>query len=221
MGRHSKDDARNPQHGFRASPRRLRTKAKALLAGGLVLGVGASVTMAAWTDNEYAQGTFTASIFNTESSVNLGTNWADNVTAPGPAMTFAGTGMSPTATRYAPFWIRSKAGSVAGTVALAAATTNNATFAAALELRVVTYTSGSCGAGLFISGAPYVVGSFAAPATLTTAGALAQALVATPGPGAGTPIQYCFQVSMRSDAANTLQDQSITVTWHLVATSTL
>lgn len=44
-------------------------KAKAILAGGVVLGVGAVVTLAAWTDQEWASGDFRAGSFNVESSV--------------------------------------------------------------------------------------------------------------------------------------------------------
>lgn len=43
-------------------------KVKALLAGGVVLGVGAAVTLAAWTDQEWAQGIFSTGSFNIESS---------------------------------------------------------------------------------------------------------------------------------------------------------
>lgn len=38
-------------------------KVKAILAGGLVLGLGAAVTLAAWNDSEYAAGTFTVGSF--------------------------------------------------------------------------------------------------------------------------------------------------------------
>ena len=40
---------------------------RALLAGGLVLGVGATATLAAWNDSEVATGSFAASVFDTES----------------------------------------------------------------------------------------------------------------------------------------------------------
>ncbi|MEJ7649283.1 MAG: SipW-dependent-type signal peptide-containing protein [Nakamurella sp.] len=41
-----------------------RRKFRAVLAAGLVLGVGGAVTLAAWNDSEYATGTFTAGTFN-------------------------------------------------------------------------------------------------------------------------------------------------------------
>ena len=43
-------------------------KILAVLAGGLVLGVGVAVTLAAWNDSEFATGTFTAGSFNLEGS---------------------------------------------------------------------------------------------------------------------------------------------------------
>jgi len=52
MGRHTAAQSRRAGTGFR----RLR----AVLAGGLVLGVGAALTLAAWNDAEFATGSFQA-----------------------------------------------------------------------------------------------------------------------------------------------------------------
>jgi len=54
-----------------------RRKVRAVLAGGLVLGVGAAVTLAAWNDSEFATGTFTAGTFNLEGSTD-GTTFTDH-----------------------------------------------------------------------------------------------------------------------------------------------
>lgn len=51
-----------------AEPTRRRRKLLALGAGGLVLGIGAVVTMAAWTDTEVATGDFAAGTFGIEGS---------------------------------------------------------------------------------------------------------------------------------------------------------
>lgn len=51
------------------STKRASRKAKALLAGGLVLGVGAAVTLASWTDQEWASGIFSTGTFEIETSV--------------------------------------------------------------------------------------------------------------------------------------------------------
>ncbi|MGE3194019.1 MAG: SipW-dependent-type signal peptide-containing protein, partial [Microbacteriaceae bacterium] len=44
-------------------------RVRAALAGGLVLGVSAGLTVASWTDAEYTSSTFTASAFGMQSSV--------------------------------------------------------------------------------------------------------------------------------------------------------
>lgn len=49
------------------------TKTRAVLAGGLVLGVGAAITLAAWSDQEWAIGTFgSGGAFGIEGSVDGG-----------------------------------------------------------------------------------------------------------------------------------------------------
>lgn len=58
-----------------------RRKRKAILAGGVVLGLGAAVTLAAWSDDVFASGTFNTGTFELEGNVTT-----TNVTAP-----FAGT----------------------------------------------------------------------------------------------------------------------------------
>lgn len=62
-----------------ASGRNLFTKGRAILAGGLVLGVGAVVTLAAWNDSEFATGEFGAGTFGIEGSTD-GTAFAEHAT---------------------------------------------------------------------------------------------------------------------------------------------
>lgn len=101
-------------------------KVLAILAGGLVLGVGTAVTLAAWNDSEFANGTFTAGSFNLEGSATSAVaGWGEHDTAPGAALTFtlplAGN-MSPSDVVYAPFWVR-----------LDSTTTSDATVTTSLE----------------------------------------------------------------------------------------
>lgn len=70
-------------HATTEQTKRGWTKARAVLAGGLVLGVGAAITLAAWTDTEWATGTFAAGNFGIEGSTN-GTTFTENPTS-GPA----------------------------------------------------------------------------------------------------------------------------------------
>lgn len=62
-----------------------KNKVKAILAGGLVLGVGAMVTLAAWNDSEFAQGDFAAGTFNLQGSVD-GEDFADHDNPAEPAI---------------------------------------------------------------------------------------------------------------------------------------
>lgn len=192
---------------------------RALLAGGLVLGIGGSLTLAAWTDSEFGQATFTASVFNTQSSVDLGTTWIDAITAGSQNFTFNPAGMSPTSTRYAPMWIRTKTGSMDGALALQGATGASGALGTALIYRVVRYTTGTCDVSQFTAGATYIVGAAGTPLAggvpLTTAAAASTAVAANATPAT----QLCFEVTMKSDAANTLQGQSVTVNWEVKATS--
>ncbi|MGO4474116.1 SipW-dependent-type signal peptide-containing protein [Arthrobacter sp. M-10] len=188
---------------------------RAILAGGLVLGAGCTLTLAAWNDSEFAAGTFTASSFQIESSVNSGGAWLAHPTSGSAAtMAFSAAGMSPSTVNYAPIWIRTTAGSLSGTLTLQGASNNNAVLAAALAYRVVRYSSGSCDSSQFTAGASYLVGTSASTVPLTTAGA-ATAVAAN----SLSPTQMCFEVTMLASADNSLQGASVTATWEIKGTS--
>ena len=105
----------------RLTARRLRRpRVRALLAGGVALGLGATATLASWTDTEFSQASFTTSSFDTQSSMDSGTTYTDNTASPGTAMVFSGSGMSPATVRYANMLVRTKTGSSAGTITLGA-----------------------------------------------------------------------------------------------------
>lgn len=61
-----------------------RRKVLAVLAGGLVLGVGAAATLAAWNDSEFATGEFSAGEFVFQGSAD-GQTWADHTSEGGAA----------------------------------------------------------------------------------------------------------------------------------------
>lgn len=107
-------------------------KRKALLAGGVVLGLGAAATLAAFTDDVFASGTFSSSKFFIQGSSAAAYPSAGDASFkdyPDPngvegtgyaKLTFAAS-MAPGDTVYAPFTIRTGAGSGAGKVTLAGA----------------------------------------------------------------------------------------------------
>jgi predicted ribosomally synthesized peptide with SipW-like signal peptide len=193
-----------------------------VLAGGLVLGVGATVTLASWNDSEFAKGSFTTSVFDTESNVQGG-GYADNSTSPGPTVTFSGSGFSPGVSQYFSDLIRTKANSTAGTLVLGAATlggTDAATLGAALVYRVVR-TTGTCNAAAFTGSPAFVVGAGATFRALTVGQetGVTNTLAAATGSAPGDPTGFCFEVTLPAGAANSLQGKAATATWQFVATS--
>ncbi|PKQ22346.1 MAG: hypothetical protein CVT65_13865, partial [Actinobacteria bacterium HGW-Actinobacteria-5] len=60
-------------------------KVAAVLAGGLVLGVGTMATLASWNDSEYATATFTAGYFNLEGAVDSAQSSFSEHALPGSA----------------------------------------------------------------------------------------------------------------------------------------
>lgn len=185
-------------------------KIRAILAGGLVLGVGAAITLAAWNDSEFAQGTFTAGAFNLEGSTD-GTAFAEHPVGSPATLSFTANpgNLSPGDVVTAPFAVR-----------LDDATTNDATVTVSTEastgsLTGLTYSLTQSTA--FGCGEPVTV-------TLVTAG---QALGSTPGSvtfalaqGAGTdpgdPVNLCFRITADS---NLVQSQTGTTTWEFAAQS--
>lgn len=193
-----------------------------MLAGGLVIGVGATVTLASWNDSEYASGTFTTSEFDTESNVQAA-GYADNNTSPGPTVTFSGAGFSPSVSEYFNVLMRTKVNSTAGTAVLNGAIlsgTDAATLGAALVYRVVS-TTGTCDAAAFTGSPAYVVGASATFRALTlgqetgVTNTLAAATPTVPGAATGS----CFEVTLPAGAASSLQGKTATATWQFVATS--
>jgi predicted ribosomally synthesized peptide with SipW-like signal peptide len=194
-----------------------------------VLGVGGSLTMASWTDNEYASGSFSASIFSIESTVSSPYSsagpWTVNETAPGATLAFNAAGMHPGRTVYAPIALRTQAGSVAGITTLSGATVTNSTtttplLGSALVYRVVR--SEVCGAAAFGASATFVVGSTSVRQPLDTGqtpGVTNTLPAATPSAPGGSS-HFCFEVTLPIGADNRLQGQSATALWLFSAVST-
>jgi predicted ribosomally synthesized peptide with SipW-like signal peptide len=93
-------------------PSNRRRKVSAILAGGLVLGVGAAMTLAAWNDSEFASGTFGSGEFGIEGSID-GTAFSSSPTSPGKTLGFEvdADALAPGDTVYAPFAVQLTAGS--------------------------------------------------------------------------------------------------------------
>ena len=192
----------------REAKRRRSRKIRALLAAGVVFGVGAGATLAAWNDSEYATATFTAGQFGIVGSIN-GTSFSEHSSEAGAAsLAFtmpAATAMAPGTTVYALFSVRTTNPSIAGTVQLAANSGNNAGLGEHLRYGVRTIAGTTCNQTAYNTGTVVI----AADSTLTTGAEGAQALAAN----GTTQINYCFAVTLPANAPNGAQGKTLTAKW--------
>ena len=199
--------------GPRLSERpRASIKVRAALAGGLVFGLAAGLTVASWTDAERVGATFTASSFDLQSSLQ-GAAFTNSTAVSGTV-----TGLYPGSPAYISLKVKTAAVSTAGTVALSAAA-NSIGLDAVLRYRIVQ-TAAACTATAFTGSPVYVVGS-GVPAYQQVNVALA----ATPGlavaANAGTEVDYCIELGLPATGVSqvTYQGTSGTVTWNIIGTS--
>lgn len=205
--------------------RRGRRKIRAILAAGVVLGVGAAVTLAAWNDSETVTGTFTAGSFNLQgSTTGATTGFADHNVADGDtaaSLAFAlpanlSQNIAPAQTVYSPFWVRLAAGTTTGADLAVAAAAGTGTNAANLSYAVYSISaSATCDAATVASLTPVASG-----ATLNTAPGTGTVGL-TKGAGApsvdGDAVQLCFAVTGQTGL---VQGGASVATWTLTATST-
>ncbi|WP_223693746.1 SipW-dependent-type signal peptide-containing protein [Leifsonia poae] len=192
--------------------RTMSRKVKAILAGGLVLGVGAAVTLAAWNDSEFAQGTFTAGTFNLVGSTD-GTTFTDHATA-GTAATLGFTvnaaSLSPTAVTAAPFAVELAANTTNNAVVTvsSAGTTGTVTQITYELLQTTTFgcTAATTGTDLVPAGT----------ALTTVPGSVTFPLAQGTGGAAGAPVFLCFKMTA---GAGLVQGQTGSATWQFTAAS--
>lgn len=201
-----------------ASSRSRGTRIKAVLAGGLVLGLGAAITLAAWTDQEFATGTFTAGKFNLVGSAD-GLTFADHATTdPGvPAALSFSTGfnnLSRSSTVAAPYVLHLDALTTVGGSGTVIGGTGSGAALTHLTFKVVQVAAiGDC--------APAAAGiATIAPSTAFGAsivGGTNYSLGAGNGTLPGTDVVLCIQVTSDSTL---VQGSTATATWQFSATST-
>ena len=206
-----------------------RGRVFALLSGGLVLGLGATATLATWSDNEWVFGGVDGatpgigtSTFEVEQSRDAAnTAWDQFETSNGGLLTLdaKALALTPGDSTYTRVSLRSTSTSVAGKINLLAATTaiapqpvSDTGLWAALRLRVVVTTGAApaCTAGSFSDGAVYAVGTFAAPALMTATPATLDSSLTALG---GNQQNYCFQITLPAGSADTLQGKTVTPAW--------
>lgn len=201
--------------------RRRPLRVRAVLAAGLVLGVGTAATLASWTDTENATGSFGASVFGTESQSGDSPAYASNTTSPGAALTFDATAMSPGNSYFAWLNVRTTTTSnVGGTVTLTSAA-GSGSIASALQYRAVRITAPAstttCNATTFTSDTSVFIAGDAS--TYLGLSALPAAPVVSAIGAAGAALGYCFEVRMPAGTANSFQGATGSATWTFTADS--
>lgn len=201
--------------------RRRRRKVAAILAGGLVLGVGATYTLASWNDSEFGSGTFTGGKFNLEGSTD-GTTFADHATAPGAALSFSTpfNNLAPGNVVYAPFSVRLAANTTSpATVKVASiATTDdakgNATKISWAIYKLAAGTPTCDAAGVTAAGTALATGTdLSTNASVTSTGVALG--IGSPTTNAGAAVPLCVVATAGAIA----QGGVTTSTWQFAATS--
>jgi predicted ribosomally synthesized peptide with SipW-like signal peptide len=190
-------------------------RVRAILAGGLVLGVGAAATLAAWNDSEYAASTFTAGTFGITGSID-GATFVDYTTKnpQTPAslnFQLPPTAMAPGNTTYALFSVKTVSQSVAGNLLLSAGVPGGTGLAAHLTYGVRTVSTAVCNEATYGTGTVVV----AAGSALTAGPSGAQPVAAN----GAAQVNYCFAVTLPTTAPNAAQSLTMTQTWQILGTS--
>lgn len=203
-----------PQRGRArgAHVRRRRPRVRALLAGGVVLGLGVTATVAAWTDTEHTTATFTAGTFSIVGATD-GATFSDHLSAPGAMLSFAvaPTDLVPNTTVYALYSVKTAATSVAGTAQLTADAANNTGLGEYLTYGVTSIAGTTCSVGTFAGGTVIV----ATGSALTVSASGAQSLSAA----GASAVNYCFAVTLPSSAPDAAQGTALTAFWTFAGTA--
>ncbi|MGN7227786.1 SipW-dependent-type signal peptide-containing protein [Dietzia maris] len=186
-----------------------KRKRKALLAGGVVLGLGGTVTLAAWTDDVWVNSTISSGKFNVQAAVDVnGTTWAEHNATPGGALTFTvaatAAAMTPGDSVYAPINFRVDPGansydaeirlSSAPSGAAVSSTANDALFSN-LTVAIYKLAPASCTATGTGAATPVVTG----PLSTTYTASPFFTLSKTASPDT-TPQALCFKITLNAGA---------------------
>lgn len=216
---------------------RRRDKVRALLAGGLVLGIGAAYTLAAWTDNEWVfggagpgndnPGTKIYAMEQNTVAPFADEDWTDEPAANGGYLDFTveATDLLPGDTVYAPFQLRAKVNSEALTVSLAEARqatvpavgdANSTALYNALEVQAwVNVGAGDCSAAGDKTGGTVLI---PASSELDTVGVAPFNLAAATTATAGAPEDLCFALTLPAGTTDvTLQGKNVIPLWRFTS----
>lgn len=201
------------QGGQKASAAGFRRSCGAL-AGCLVLGAGGVVTLAAWTDDQYASGTFTAGVFSIVGSVDSTTFSEHSEADTAAALRFTlpqSMQMAPGTDVYALFAVRTTSDSDSGYARFTADEANANGPGQHFRYGVRTVSGTTCDASAYRAGSEVIPDESSLGASATTSQPVAAA-------GSGV-VAYCLRVVLPPGAPNTIQGTTVDSSW-IVAAST-
>jgi predicted ribosomally synthesized peptide with SipW-like signal peptide len=218
--------------------RRTRNKAMAIASAGLVVGVGAAMTLATWTDTEWdfagaggvpGLGTSTFVVQQNVTSPFLPAGFNQNHTNPGNSLAFS-TGalsLSPGDSVAAPVEYQTTSASIGGTLTLNAAvqaagvTANDPTNALwnALQVQVGVFNQTPAQRGITPTCNTALTGFTAIPMTGTGLGAVPLNAPLPLQAATGNTLLYCFVVTLPSGSPSTLQGLTVAPAWQFNAVS--
>jgi predicted ribosomally synthesized peptide with SipW-like signal peptide len=186
-------------------------KVRATLAGGLVFGLAAGLTVASWTDAERVGATFTASSFDLQSSLQGAAYTSAS------AVSASVAGIYPGSPAYVSLKLKTTAASTAGTVSLSAAA-NSTGLDAVLRYRIVK-TLGSCDSSAFTGSPVFVVGGAASYQQVSAA--LAPTAGVAVAANAATEVGYCVELGIPATGVPQTGNEGTSgvVTWNITGTS--
>lgn len=222
----------------RKAGRRASVFVRAGLAFGLILGVGAAVTDASWTDTELATTSFKSSWFQTESSADGSAgSFADHGSS---ALTMSLNSaalltMAPAVPVTTQLVVRESlpptgAAPIAGTLKVAAVSGVSGALVPVLQWAVYADTNATqcssgqtspSGTGSWLVGNS-TTGWITGLANTSSVTSSAVALAAATGgasPAVGAPVYLCLVSQIQSGAASSYQNTSASATWTIVAIS--
>lgn len=193
--------------------RRLK-KIRAVLASGLILGIGSTVTLAAWQDEQYASTTITASTFQLEGSTDGQQYHRSTSSEDGASELDFGledTGIAPGETVYALFSVRTTENStVGGELWMTADSANIDGLGEWLRYAVSITEEPQCeDSADFTDGTEIIPRQAAASLAESPGTDQSRQLPA----GDGGAVNYCFEVTLPEETPNTAQGQSLEANW--------
>lgn len=219
--------------------RRRRAVLLAVVSGGAVIALGATATLASWSDQEWVYAGdglggpgVATKVFEVQQNVsapyaNTAGNWVDRESNPGSSLTFGpgALALTPGDSVYAPVAIRSTASSIAGRLVLAGAVpasgttiTDDGTLWNAITVRVAaSQSTTTCDAAAFSVPANIVASGGLTSASVASANALAVSAAS------GNVWHFCFELTLPTAAmvgdGSNLQGKTIAPAWRFSSTS--